>query len=81
MIRIKKWCDEWSLCLNAGKCKITYFGSQNPGREYYIENGNERIVLGVTEAEKDLGVIITNNRKIKLQAEKAINIANYELGG
>ena len=38
------------------------------------------MVLGVTEAEKDLGVIITNNCKNKLQAEKAINRANYELG-
>ena len=38
------------------------------------------MVHGVTEADKDLGVIITNNCKNKLQAEKAINRANYELG-
>ena len=37
------------------------------------------MVLDVTEAETDLGVIITNNCKNKLQAEKALNRANYEL--
>ena len=66
--------------MNAGKCKIMHFDNKNPNIEYYIENGNERVVLDVTEAEKDLGVIITNNCKNKLQAEKSINRANYELG-
>ena len=78
IIRIKEWCDKWSMCLNAGKCKIMHFGNKNPNIEYYIENGNERVVLDVTEAETDLGVIITNNCKNKLQAEKSINRANYE---
>ena len=80
IVRIKEWCDKWSMCLNAGKCKIMHFGSKNPNIEYYIDKGNERVVLGVTEAEKDLGVIITNNCKNKQQAEKAINRANCELG-
>ena len=31
-----------------------------------IENGNERVVPDVTEAKKDLGVIITDNCKNKL---------------
>ena len=80
IIRIKEWCDKWSMCLNAGKCKIMHFGNKNPNIEYYIENGNERVVLDVTEAETDLGVIISNNCKNKLQAEKSIYRANYELG-
>ncbi len=52
----------------------------NPIRKYYVENGDERVQLGVTEAEKDLGVIITSNVKTKLQAEKAIHRENHKLG-
>ena len=42
---------------HAGKCKIMYFGKKNTGIEYYTDNVNERVVLGVTETEKDLEVI------------------------
>ena len=76
--KIKEWCDKWSMCLNAGKCKIMRFGHKNPVNEQYIEN--ERVILGVTEAEKDLGVKISNNFKNKLQAEKATNKAYFKLG-
>ena len=78
--KIKEWCDKWSMCLNAGKCKIMHLGNKNPVNEYYIENGNERVILEVTEAEKDLVVIISNNCKKKIQAEKATNKAYFKLG-
>ena len=52
------------MCLNASKCKIMHFGNKNPGREYFIENGIERVVLGVTEVEKDLGVMIDKKRTL-----------------
>ena len=80
IVKIKDWCDKWSMSLNSSKCKIMHFGKKNPGRKYYVDNGDERVTLGVTEAEKDLGVIIANNCKNNLQAEKSINRANYELG-
>ena len=57
-----------------------HLGKNNPVRKYYVENGDERVQLVVSEAEKDLGVIITSNWKTKLQAEKAIHRANHELG-
>ena len=57
-----------------------HFGNKNPGREYYIENGIEQVVLGVTEVEKDLGVIIDRNGKNSQQATRAISQANYALG-
>ena len=47
-----------------------HFGSKTPGIEYYIDNDNERVVLGVTETEKGMGVIINNNFKNKFQAEQ-----------
>ena len=71
IIIVNEWCDKWSMCLNAGKCKIMLFGTKNPGIEYYRGNKNGRMVLGVTEVEKDPGVIITNNCKNKLQAEQS----------
>jgi ribonuclease P/MRP protein subunit RPP40 len=78
--KIKEWCDKWSMCLNSGKCKVMHLGNKNPVRSYYVENGDERVPLGVTEAEKDLGIMVANNGKTKLQAEKAIHKANHELG-
>jgi hypothetical protein len=78
--KIKEWCDKWSMCLNGSKCKIMHFGNKNPCLEYYIENGSEKLVLGVTEEERDLGVIIAKNCKNNRQAEKSINQANYALG-
>ena len=56
-MKIKDWCDKWSKCLNASKCKIKHFG--NPGREYFIENVIELVVLGVTELEKGSGCNIS----------------------
>jgi len=67
-------------CKVSNKCKVMHLGKNNPVRKYYVENGDERVQLGVTEAEKDLGVIITSNGKTKLQAEKAIHRENHELG-
>ena len=61
--RIKDWCDKWSMCLNSSKCKIMHLGKKNPGKKYYIENGNERVILGVTDSERDLGVIIGKDCK------------------
>ena len=80
IVKIKNWCDKWSMSLNSSKCKIMHFGKKNPGRSYYVDNEIDRVTLGVTEAEKDLGIIIANNCKNNLQAEKSINKANYELG-
>ena len=78
--RIKDWCDKWSMCLNSSKCKIMHLGKKNPGKKYYIENGNERVILGVTDSERDLGVIIGKDCKNSQQAEKSINQANIALG-
>jgi hypothetical protein len=40
-----------------------HLGKKNPGKKYYIENGNERVILGVTDSERDLGVIIGKDCK------------------
>ena len=43
-----------------------HLGKKNPGKNYYIENGNERVILGVTDSERDLGVIIGTNKRRNL---------------
>jgi len=58
-----------SMCLNSSKCKIMHLG-----KKYYIENGNERVILGVTDSERDLGVIVGKDFKNNQQAEKSINL-------
>jgi hypothetical protein len=80
IIKIKNWCDKWSMCLNSSKCKVMHFGKVNPGKAYYIGSGSERVVLEETKAEKDLGVIISSDGKNNGQVIKAVNRANAELG-
>ena len=78
--KIKDWCDKWSMSLNGKKCKVMHFGKKNPEKDYFIGNGNERVLLGKTEAEKDLGVIIENNGKSSKQIQSAVSRANSVLG-
>jgi hypothetical protein len=37
ILRIKDWCDKWSMCLNSSKFKIMHLGKKNPSKKYYIE--------------------------------------------
>ncbi len=32
VLRIKDWCDKWSMCLNSSICKIMHLGEKNPGK-------------------------------------------------
>ena len=58
-----------------GKMQCTMV-KKNPERDYFIGNGNERVQLGKTDAEKDLGVIIENNGKSSKQIQSAVSRAN-----
>ena len=50
------------MCLNCMKCKVMHFGKENPEKDLIV-NGDERLLLGKTETEKDPGVIIEYNGK------------------
>ena len=78
--KIKDWCDKWSMCLNSSKCKVMHFGKKNPEKDYYIGHGPERVLLGKTENEKDLGVLIDNSGKSSRQVQAAVSKANSALG-
>ena len=57
-----------------------HYGKKNPERDYFIGNRNERVQLGKTDAEKDLGVLIENNSKSSKQIQSAVSRANSILG-
>ena len=78
--KIKDWCDKWSMSLNSLKCKVMHFGKKNPEKVYYIGIGVDRVVLGKTEAEKDLGVVVDNSGKSSRQVQAAVSKANSALG-
>ncbi len=33
IVKIKKWCERWSMCLNSSKCKVMNFRRGNQGQE------------------------------------------------
>jgi hypothetical protein len=58
-----------------------HFGRGNPGKEYYIGTGSERVVLEETKAEKDLGIIISIDGKNNRQAIKQLIRLTQNWGG
>ena len=59
---------------NADKCKIMHFGYNNTMTNYELNDKN----LEVTKEECDLGVIMQNDLKCRLQCIKAVNTANIQ---
>ena len=74
--RLETWSQEWQLLFNRSKCKVMHFGKNNTKQEYSM--GGQ--VLESSKQEKDLGVIIDDNLKPKLQCAKAAAKANMILG-
>ena len=63
------------MLFNADKCKIMHFGYNNTMANYKLNKN-----LEVTKEERDLGVIMQNDLKCRLQCIKAVNTANKVLG-
>ena len=57
-----KWCKDWQMKLNVDRCKVISFGHGNVQPMYFL--GNEQ--LEIRSAERDLGVMISNNLKAGL---------------
>ena len=53
------WADTWQLRFNADKCKVIHMGRSNPGYTYNTKTHEtgERMLLGMTDSEKALGVL------------------------
>jgi hypothetical protein len=69
------WADTWGMSFNISKCKIMHVGKNNPCYEYTMRG----VKLGVTEEERDIGVVITKNLKPSEQCSKAAGRATAVL--
>ena len=74
--RMTAWATKWEMEFNVKKCKIIHIGKRNKRFTYKI-NENE---IEVTEEEKDLGVMMTDDLKPTRQCEKAAANAHAALG-
>ena len=64
------------MSFNASKCSILHFGFNNPGHEYTMYGA----VLDSSQEEKDVGILISDDRKPSGHVRKAANMANKVLG-
>jgi hypothetical protein len=75
------WAETWRMKFNNDKCKVMHIGKNNPLNKYtMLSSPSERTTLEETNAERDLGVILSKDLKWKCQVQKAANKANAILG-
>ena len=74
--KLENWGTEWQMLFNMDKCHVIHAGKHNPQFEY-VWGGRD---LVVTEAEKDVGVMVTSNLKPAVQCANAAKKANMVLG-
>ena len=73
---LESWSSEWQMLFNMDECHVIHAGRHNHHYEYMWGGG----VLEVTEAEKDVGVMITSNLKPSVQCARVAKKANLVLG-
>jgi hypothetical protein len=74
--RLCDWAARWGMCFNVEKCHVMHVGRCNTRTEYYM-NGHK---LAATSAERDVGVIISDDLKQADQCRKAAQTAGAVLG-
>ena len=75
------WSDDWQMLFNADKCKVVHIGKHNPGFSYTMGGfAPAGRVLGYSEVEKDLGVLVSQSLKPSEQCAAAARKANQVLG-
>ena len=74
--RLEEWSRKWLLKFNELKCKVMYFGKNNPKQTYTLGNTE----LEKVTTEKDLGVHITDDAKPSQQCIEAAKKASQALG-
>lgn len=70
------WADKWGMTFNVQKCKVMHVGHGNNRYDYTMKGR----VLGTTEEEKDLGVLVTSKLKPSAQCGQAARTAQAVLG-
>ncbi|XP_065675757.1 uncharacterized protein LOC136091965 [Hydra vulgaris] len=74
--KLLDWSNKLFVKFNRGKCKTMHIGNLNPQFNYKLEDH----ILQKTEVEKDLGSIISNDRKWENYVINLANKANRTLG-
>ena len=74
--QLQDWATTWGMSFNVQKCKVMHIGRTNPEAEYTM-NG---VVLGTTDCERDIGVLMSSNLKPTAQCREAARKANGVLG-
>ena len=72
-----QWTEKWLLRFNKEKCKVLHLGSKNLKHDYYIGEGNDRILLEKSEVEKDLGIHVDQNLDFKRHIKNTVKKGNY----
>ena len=70
------WADKWGMKFNTGKCKVMHVGNSNQEIQYTMGG----TVLESTEAERDIGVLVSSSMKPTKQCQKAAQTASSVLG-
>ena len=76
LVELSKWSKKWSMDFNIKKCKIMHVGRNNPKYKYNIDG----VDLTVVEAERDVGVCITDNLKPSKHCQESVGKARGVLG-
>jgi hypothetical protein len=71
-----EWCKKWGMSFNVGKCKIMHLGFNNLRMPYYMDG----TPLEVSEEERDLGILISDNLKPAHQCAAAAKKAMQVIG-
>ncbi|XP_065658836.1 uncharacterized protein LOC136083369 [Hydra vulgaris] len=78
-----EWSRIWLMKFNIKKCKVMHIGqgSTKSNQKYYMYDDNgKQVTLADTYIERDLGVLISDNLKVKMQVDSAAMKANQMLG-
>jgi len=67
---LENWTCSWQMKFNVEKCNVMHIGWTNIHSTYYMNDS----VLGITNEEKDLGIIITDDYWFQNTYSKANNI-------
>ncbi len=74
--KLSNWARDWRRKFKAEKCRVMHIGINNDNVEHLM-NGVE---LSVTNAEKDLGVMISDDLKPNNQCSKVVKTGNKLFG-
>ena len=74
--RMYEWADRWQMEFNINKCSRLHVGRHNAESRYTLND----VGISKSNAEKDLGVLVSHDLRPRQQCISARNRANRVLG-